>query len=128
MVYCGYSNAHTTLILPSCPVSSSPLSPLCVVHAVYAVVETLPDARRSWDNLMWNLEIDDDDDESEDAVVSAKSSVLAALVEVSLRILNIDQYIFLFLACVFELFFFCDFVLLRFVLSVRAEGLLYTVV
>lgn len=31
---------------------------------------------------MWNLEVDDDDDESDDAVLSAMKSVLAALVEV----------------------------------------------
>lgn len=53
---------------------------------------------------MWNLEIDDDDDESEDSVVSARSSVLAALVEVSFRILI--KHIFAFGVCVCVLCFF----------------------
>lgn len=45
-------------------------------------VESLPDVKTSWDNLMWNLEFDDDDQESEELVNSARQAVTAALVEV----------------------------------------------
>ncbi|CAM9488125.1 unnamed protein product, partial [Laminaria digitata] len=43
--------------------------------------ESLVDIRRSWDNLMWNLEIDDNDDDGEEAVALAMNGVLSALVE-----------------------------------------------
>ena len=42
--------------------------------------ESLVDIRRSWDNLMWNLEVDDNDDEAEEAVALAMNGVLSALV------------------------------------------------
>lgn len=43
----------------------------------------MPDLKTSWDNLMWNLEFDDDDMESEDLMQSARNAVMAALAEVS---------------------------------------------
>ncbi|CAM9702799.1 unnamed protein product [Pylaiella littoralis] len=43
--------------------------------------DSLPDIRRSWDNLMWTLEIDDDDYESEKQMKAAMEGVLASLVE-----------------------------------------------
>ena len=46
--------------------------------------DSLPDLRRSWDNLMWNLEIDDDDLDSEKQMKAAMDGVLASLVEVSI--------------------------------------------
>eukprot|EP00903_Cladosiphon_okamuranus_P017316 g15955.t1 len=43
--------------------------------------DSLPDLKRSWDNLMWNLEIDDDDLDSEKQMKAAMDGVLASLVE-----------------------------------------------
>lgn len=47
--------------------------------------DSLPDVTRSWENLMWNLELDDQDEESEEAVKAAMEAVVAALVEVPPR-------------------------------------------
>lgn len=47
------------------------------------MADSLPDMKRSWDNLMWNLEIDDDDYESEKRMKAAMDGVLASLVEVT---------------------------------------------
>ncbi|CBN74371.1 expressed unknown protein [Ectocarpus siliculosus] len=43
--------------------------------------DSLPDIKLSWDNLMWNLEIDDGDYESEKQMKAAMDGVLASLVE-----------------------------------------------
>ncbi|CAM9147700.1 unnamed protein product [Ectocarpus sp. 12 AP-2014] len=43
--------------------------------------DSLPDIKLSWDNLMWSLEIDDGDYESEKQMKAAMDGVLASLVE-----------------------------------------------
>lgn len=43
--------------------------------------DSLPNLKTSWDNLMWNLEFDDDDTESQTLMDAAKEGVSAALVE-----------------------------------------------
>ncbi|CAM9895660.1 unnamed protein product [Ascophyllum nodosum] len=48
---------------------------------LYDADKSLPDVRRSWDNLMWNLELDDEDWQSEEFVKAAMEGVLASLVE-----------------------------------------------
>lgn len=52
----------------------------------FTVSDSLPDLKRSWDNLMWNLEIDDDDYDSEKQMKAAMDGVLASLVEVGMSL------------------------------------------
>lgn len=66
-------HAHCCLLLRLVP--CTPM--VCVAP------DSLPDLKRSWDNLMWNLEIDNDDLDSEKQMKAAMDGVLASLVEVS---------------------------------------------
>lgn len=59
--------------------TATPQSPAVLLF----LEESMPDLKTSWDNLMWNMEFDDDDMESEDLMKSARNAVMAALAEVS---------------------------------------------
>lgn len=71
-----------------------------MLACVFATTDSLPNLKTSWDNLMWNLEFDDDDTESQTLMDAAKEGVSAALVEVQFVL----HFLLLFVVIIVEVF------------------------